>query len=303
MKLRKPVTLKDLASLVDVEVIGDENHLVTGINEIHMVEKGDLVFVDHPKYYQKALNSNATTILINTKEVEVPTGKALLFSETPFAHYNFLTKHFKPYVPWTDEERPYQVGKSTNIHPGAHIGHDVTIGDNCIIASGVVINDDTVIGDNVIVHANTVLGSDAFYYNKKGGVYNKMHSCGRLVIEDNVEIGAGCTIDKGVSGDTVIGQGSKLDCQVHIGHDTQVGSNCLFAAHVGVAGCVIVEDNVTLWGKVGVRSDVTIGEGAVVLGLSGVTKSIPGGITYFGVPAQNVKQAYREMASVRNLNK
>jgi UDP-3-O-[3-hydroxymyristoyl] glucosamine N-acyltransferase len=122
-----------------------------------------------------------------------------------------------------------------------------------------------------------------------------------VVVEDDVEIGALCTIDRGVSADTRIGQGSKLDNQVHIGHDTVVGKHCLFAAQVGIAGCVVIEDHVTLWGQVGVASDVVIGHGAVVLGQSGITKSVAAGKTYFGSPAQEASKKYREMASLRQL--
>jgi len=302
LKLSSPKSLKEINALIDAEMVGDENHLITGINEIHKVEAGDLVFVDHPKYYEKALQSKATTILINTKEIEVPVGKALLYSETPFSDYNKLTKHFRPYKPWK-ENKPASIGLNSHVHPGVIFGENVVIGDDCIIHAGVVIYDNTVIGNGVIVHPNSTLGSDAFYYNKKEGKYVKMHTCGDLILHDMVEIGSACTIDRGVSGSTVIGKGSKLDSQVHVGHDTVIGENCLIAAQVGIAGCVNIENNVTLWGQVGVRSDVVIGEGAIVLGQSGVTKSIEGGKTYFGTPIQEAKEAFKDMALMRKLRK
>ncbi len=133
--------------------------------------------------------------------------------------------------------------------PNAYVGNHVTIGENCIIHPNVTIMDHCIIGNNVIIQAGTVIGSDAFYYNKKTNRdihYKKMTSCGRVVIEDFVELGAGCMIDRGVSGDTVIGAGSKLDNMVHIGHDTIIGKNCLFAAQVGIAGATLIEDNVIL---------------------------------------------------------
>jgi UDP-3-O-[3-hydroxymyristoyl] glucosamine N-acyltransferase len=161
--------------------------------------------------------------------------------------------------------------------------------------------DHTEIGDNVIIHANTVIGSDAFYFKRRPEGYDKMVSCGRVIIHDDVEIGASCTVDKGVSGDTIIGKGTKIDNQVHIGHDSVIGKNCLFAAQVGIAGVVTIEDDVILWGQVGVQKDLTIGKGAVVLGQSGIPKSLEGGKTYFGSPVQEAREKMRELAFVKQL--
>ena len=165
----------------------------------------------------------------------------------------------------------------------------------------VVIYDNCYIGNNVIIHANTVIGADAFYYKKRTTFFDKMISCGRVIIEDDVEIGAMCTIDKGVSGDTVIGAGTKLDNHVQIGHDTQVGKMCLMASHVGVAGVVTIEDGVTLWGQVGVRSDVHIGKGAVILAQSGLAENIEAGKTYFGTPAGEARAKMKEVAALKML--
>ena len=175
------------------------------------------------------------------------------------------------------------------------------IGTNCIIHSGVVIYDHSVIGDNVILHANTVIGADAFYFKRRPDFYEKMHSCGRVVIHDHVEIGACCTIDRGVSSDTIIGKGTKLDNHVHVGHDTVIGKNCLFAAHVGIAGCVNIEDEVIFWGQVGCQKDLTVGKGAVVYGQSGISKSLKGGLVYFGSPAKEAREKMKEMALVSRL--
>ena len=301
MQLDPAQTLSGLAELIGAEFDGDPNHRVTGINEIHKVVPGDLVFVDHPKYYQKALDSAATTILIN-KQVECPEGKGLIISEDPFRDYNFLTRHF---LPFQTAHQPISesasIGEGTHIQPGTFIGNNVKIGKNCLIHANVSIYDHTIIGDDVIVHANAVLGADAFYFQKRQNGYNKMFSCGRVILEDRVEIGASCTIDRGVSGDTIIGEGSKLDNNVHIGHDTVVGKHCLMAAQVGIAGCVTVEDNVTLWGQVGVISDITIGAGAVVLAQAGVGKSLEGNTTYFGSPAGEARKKMKEVAAIRSL--
>lgn len=301
MKLETAQTLEQIANFLGCSFIGDANHQVTGINEIHRVESGDLLFVDHPKYYDKALKSAATTILID-KKVECPEGKGLIISENPFDDYNKLTKHFRPTVPLNSSiGENANIDSSATIYPNVTIGHNVTIGANSIICSGSVIGDHTIIEDNVVVGPNTVIGHYAFYYKKKPTGFDRMHSCGHVHLKSRVEIGAMCTIDAGVSAGTIIGEGTKIDNLVHIGHDTVVGKNCLFAANVGIAGCVTIEDNVTLWGQVGCASDIIIGEGAVVLAQSGIAKSLAGGKTYFGSPCGEVKTKFREMAAMRKL--
>lgn len=301
MKFPKAYTLKQVASLIDCNFIGAEDFQVLGMNEIHVVEPGDIVFVDHPKYYDKALNSAATIILIN-KEVKCPEGKALLVSDDPFRDFNKLTDYFKPFVASNVSiSESAEIGINSIIQPNCFIGHNVTIGDNCIIHSNVSIYDDTVIGNNVTIHAGTVLGANAFYYKKRPEGYDRLKSGGRVMIKDNVDIGSGCTIDRGVSGDTIIGEGSKLDNQIQIGHDTELGKNCLVASQVGIAGCVVIEDEVTIWGQVGCTSGITIGEKAVIHAQTGISKSLEGGKTYWGVPAQEARMVLKEMASIKRI--
>lgn len=301
MKFDKPHKLSEIAALIGCEFVGDPDHVVSGINEIHRVVNGDLVFVDHPKYYDKALKSAATTILIDQR-VECPEGKGLIISESPFDDFNKLNQHFvKSKFQRSPTGENVVVADTALIYPNVFIGNDVTIGENSVIMPGAVIGDRTTIGDNVIVGPNSVIGHYAFYYKKRSGNYDRMYTCGGVRLEDNVEVGALCTIDAGVTAETIIGRGTKIDNQVHIGHDTVVGQNCLFAANVGLAGCVNVEDNVTLWGQVGCASDVTIGEGAIVLAQSGIAKSLPGAKTYFGSPCGEVKSKFRELAAVRKL--
>lgn len=301
MKLSSPCKLKDIAAIINCEYNGDANHVITGLNEIHMVEEGDIVFVDHPKYYTKALTSKATTILIN-KKVECPAGKALLISEDPFTDYNKLVRHFQP-INYSQKQisETAKVGANSIIMPGVYLGNNVTIGTNCVLHPNVVIYDNCQLGNNVIIHAGTVIGADAFYYKKRAAFFDKMISCGRVIIHNDVEIGALCTIDKGVSGDTVIGAGTKIDNHVQIGHDTQVGKMCLMASHVGVAGVVTIEDGVTLWGQAGVRSDVRLGKGSVLLAQAGLGEDIPEGKTYFGSPAGEARSKMKEVAALKML--
>ena len=304
MQFPSPVPVKWLSEFLGAELIGDKNGHATGINEIHKVEKGDVVFVDHPKYYDTCLQSNATFIIIN-KAVEVPPGKALLVVEQPFEAYLKIVRHFRPFQPATKMISDTAIiGEGTYLYPNVFVGHHVSIGKNCFIHPNVTILDHCVIGDNVIIQAGTVIGSDAFYYNTKKDRavwYRKMESCGRVVIEDYVEIGAGCTIDRGVSHDTRIGAGTKMDNMIHIGHDTVTGKNCLFAAQVGIAGAAEIGNGVVLWGQVGVSKTLTIGDNAVVFAQSGVPASLEGGKVYFGSPAEDALLKKRELVWIKRI--
>jgi len=301
MKFKTVQTLQKIATLIDAKFVGEQDFIISGINEIHVVESGDIVFVDHPKYYQKALESAATTILIN-KEVDCPEGKSLLISDDPFHDFNKITSHFNPFINSKESiATSASIGKGTIVQPNVFIGNNVSIGKACLIHPNVTIYDNTVIGDNVVIHANTVLGADAFYYKNRPEGFDQLISGGRVILKDNVHIGASCTIDKGVTGDTTIGNGTKIDNQVHVGHDTKIGKKCLIASQTGIAGCVTIEDEVTLWGQVGTNSGITIGKGAVILGQTGVTKSIPGGKTYFGTPISESREKLKELAYLKRL--
>jgi UDP-3-O-[3-hydroxymyristoyl] glucosamine N-acyltransferase len=301
MKFPKVYPLKEIAAIISSDYVGADEFPVHGMNEIHVVEPGDIVFVDHPKYYDKALQSAATIVLIN-KEVECPEGKALLISDDPFRDFNKLTRHFMPFqAAGASVAASAKIGEGTVIQPNSFIGNNVTIGKNCLIHSNVSVYDNTVIGDNVIIHAGTVLGADAFYYKKRPEGFDQLLSGGRVVVKDNVGIGALCTIDKGVTGDTTIGEGTKIDNQVHVGHDTVIGKKCLIAAQTGIAGCVIIEDEVTMWGQVGSTSGITIGARAVIQAQSGISKSLEGGKVYFGSPAEESRQMMKQLANVRKL--
>lgn len=301
MKFDPPHKLKEIAGLIHARFLGDPDFIVSGINEIHMVQPGDLTFVDHPKYYQKALHSQASTILIN-KEMEQPAGKALIISDHPFDDYIFLVKTFRPF------ERAVSaistsaiIGEGTVIQPCAFVGNHVKIGKDCIIHANASIYDHCVIGNNVIIHSGAVIGADAYYFQHRPDGYKKLESCGRVVLEDNVEVGALTSIDKGVSGDTTISYGTKLDNHVQVGHDTYIGKNCLIGAHCAIAGVTRIEDDVILWARVSVNKDLVIGAKAVVLATSGIDKSIEGGKTYFGSPVMEARKKWRELAAIQAL--
>lgn len=297
MQLINPILVEEIAAFLGAELIAGAADRILGLNEIHKVQVGDLSFVDHQKYYQKALLSAASVVLINTKLVENPHRKTLLYSNDPFRDYNALVRRYtqQPILMSQAIHQEAVIGAGTVVQTGAVVGR-AKIGENCLIYPNVVIYDGSIIGDNVVIHANSVIGADAFYFKRRPEGYDKLLSCGRVLIENDVEIGAGCTIDRGVSGDTIIGSGTKIDNHVHIGHGVVVGQNCLFAAQVGIGGKTIIGNNVILWGQVGVSKDLHIGDGAVVLAQSGVAKSLAGGKTYFGSPAEEARQKMKELA-------
>lgn len=304
MQFPSPVSLSWIAEFIGAKLIGSIEASATGINEIHKVEKGDLVFVDHPKYYARCLNSAASFIIIN-KETDVPDGKALLIVDNPFEAYCKIANHFRPFEPANKMISDSAViGEGSFVYPGAFIGHHVQIGKNTIIYPNVCIMDHCILGDRVVIQAGTIIGSDAFYYNGKKDReiwHKRMPSCGRVIIEDDVEIGSGCTIDRGVTHDTKIGKGTKMDNMIHIGHDTVVGKNCLFAANVVIAGVVTIEDGVTLWGQVIINKTLTIGENAVLLARTGVGGDLEGNKIYWGAPAQEAGMERRELVWIKRI--
>lgn len=317
MQLDTPFTLAEAADWLGCTFRGPAEHRITGLNEIHRVQPGDLTFVDVPKYYDKALHSAATTILID-QAVEVPLGKGLLISPQPFADFNRLGSRFRPQPQVAQAGQPQLgagatlgegvvCGEDVEIGAGTQIGHHVVIGShvrigaNCTIYPHVTLNDHSHLGDHVCVNAGTVIGSEAFYFKSLPDRKEKFLSIGRTLIGDHVDIGANCSIDRGVTADTVIGPYTKLDNLVQIGHDTLIGARCILAGQVGIAGVTVIEDDVILWGQVGISKDLTIGRGAVIGAKSGVGKSLLGGQTYAGIHAVEIRQALREMAAVRRL--
>lgn len=317
MKLIQPISLSEAARILDCTFIGDPDHQITGFNEIHRVEAGDTTFVDVEKYYKKALGSAATTVIIN-KEVEPPAGKGLLISDDPFRDYNRLTRQFQPRMPLDLAGEP-QMGKDVRIGrnvafgenvtlaDGVEIGHNAVIGSNVSIGEGtliypnVTVYDHSVIGAHCVIGSGTVIGGEAFYFKGRANSRDKLLSVGRAVIQDHVEIGANCTIDRGVSADTIIGAHTKLDNLVQVGHDTEIGKMCLLASQVGVAGCVQIGDGAILWGQVGVNKDLSIGSGAVLLGKTGVMSDLEGKRAYGGMVADDARTFLKKEAIFKQL--
>ena len=295
------IAVTKIAELIGARLVGRTDLIATGLNEIHKVTEGDITFVDVEKYYSKSLNSDATIIIIN-KETTVPEGKALLICDDPFRAYNNLALKYRPQYRITQPiAESAVIGENCFFEPNVMIGEEVEMGNNCYIHANVVIYNNVKIGDNVEIHAGTVIGGPAFYYKGSSEGYEKWHSCGQVIIEDNVEIGPNCTIDKGVSGNTVIGEGTKLDNLVHIAHGVEIGKRCLIASQVGIAGKTIVEDNVIIYGQAGLSKSLRVGAKAIISAKAGVTKSLEGGKLYFGIPAAEARTKWRELAALRQL--
>lgn len=303
MKLDQPWKVKDLAQLIKAEVIGDGDTEIIGINEIHQVEVGDLTFVDVEKYYNSSLSSKATAILIN-KRIPPPKGKVLMFLENPFRGYNSLVLHFRPVRPLVGPiGEGCKISEDCLIEPNVTIGHHVTIGKNVHLQANSVIGDYTTIEDNVLIQYGAVIGADGFYFKKTDEGFQKWRSCGRVIIENNADIGCGCSINRGVSGDTIIGTGSKLDSHVHVGHDVKIGKHCLIAAQVGIAGNTIIEDHVTVYGQVGIIQNLRISSNCTIMAKSLVTKDVPPNSNYFGIPAKDKRMKMKELAIIQRMAK
>jgi len=302
MDFPKPYKISQIAAIIGAKVIGKPSQEVIGLNELHIVRENDLTFVDHPKYYNKVLQSKASVIIINTEEVEVPANKSLLFHKAPFDAFIQLIHYFRPFEKSNQSiSASASIGKGTIIQPGAFIGNHVQIGENCLIHANVSIYDHTIIGDDVIIHSGSTIGSDGFYFQKREEGYVKFQSGGRVILEDRVEIGASCSIDKGVTGDTIIGAGTKMDNQCQVGHDTVIGKNCLIGAFAAIAGVTVIEDDVILWARVAINKDIVVGKGSVLLATSAADKNLEGGKIYMGSPVMDVRKYWKQFVAIRQL--
>lgn len=302
MKYTQPISAGALATKLGAQLIGDAGLQITGMNEIHKVTTGDLTFVDVEKYYKKVFDSAASAIIMPEIYNGLQPDRVVFIHPRPFEAYNQLAKEMQPAPEICSAIDPKaKIARTAKIAPNAVIAPFAEIGENTIIGAGVFVGAYTKIGANCSIMPNTVIGGDAFYFHKEGSEYKPWHTIGRVIIEDDVHIGSSCTIDRGVSGDTIIGQGSKLDSQIHIGHGVVLGKNCLLAAQVGIAGKTILGDSVVLYGQVGVSKGLHIGDRAVVFAKSGVRKSLEGDKAYFGYPAEVASVAYRELAALRQL--
>ena len=304
MKFTSQLSVSQIVEIMNMKVTvkGNLNNLISGINEIFSVESGDISFVDHPKYYDKVLNSSAIAVIIN-KEVEVPEGKTLFICKDPLRCFLNIVQHFVKFTPQQTAIHPSaKIGEGTVIQPNVFIGENVTIGKNCLIHANVSIYSDTEIGNNVIIHSNSTIGGDACYFQKRETEWLKITSCGKTKIEDDVEIGCNCCIDKGVSGVTFIGKGTKFDNQVQVGHDAHIGAYCFLGAQSGVSGCTFVDDHCAIWAKSGVNKGLYVAKNTTLLAMSALDKSVnEEGLVLYGLPADDARKKWKEMVYLKKL--
>jgi len=304
MKFQSKLSVNQIIEILNEEVTvkGNLDNLISGISEVHSVESGDISFADNQKYYDKVLNSNATAILLN-KDVEVPEGKTVFICKDPLLSYLKIVQHLATFTPQNCAiHLSANIGEGTVIQPNVFIGEDVTIGKNCIIHANVSIYAHTEIGNNVVIHSNSTIGGDACYFQKRDTGWVKFTSCGTTKIEDDVEIGCNCCIDRGVSGVTRIGKGTKFDNQVQVGHDAHIGAHCFLGAQSGVSGCTFIDDFCTIWAKSGVNKGIYLAKNTTLLAVSALDKSVTEeGMVLFGAPADDARKKWKEMAYIRNL--
>lgn len=304
-------TLAELAALLPLSqkarTVGKADTPIRGINVIHKVREGDLTYADHPKYGMRTLQSDAAAVILAQVPENGEVTKPLLIVQDPFSAFRHLLLHFAPYKPFTETIDPSaQIGEGSIVEPGAVIGPNVRIGRDCLIHTRAVLYDGVILGDRVEVQAGAVLGGHAYFFktrseNPPGKRYEKMPSTGRVIIGDDVEIGANSTVDKGGTGDTIIGRGTKLDNLVHVGHGAVIGEDCLLAAQVGIGGKAIIGNRCIFWGQVGVSKDLQIGDDTVVYAQSGVKDSLPGGRVWFGSPVREAREKMKELAATKDL--
>lgn len=276
------MTVKEIAQLVGGVVTGDDEREVVSFKGIESAEHGDLSFIYNEKYASFIENSKASAIIIpESLKVENGTLAALIRVSDPKASMQILSQTLTSNHPLSDNNgESYiadesQIGENTIIYPQVYIADNVVIGHNCIIYPGVRIMKDTVIGDRVIIHANAVIGADGFGFVKnEQNIYEKIPQIGNVVIEDDVEIGSNCVIDRASIGSTWICKGVKLDNLIQIAHNVKIGENTVIAAQTGIAGSTTIGKNCMIGGQVGIVGHITIADGTMIQAQSGVASSI-----------------------------
>ncbi|MCK4690130.1 MAG: UDP-3-O-(3-hydroxymyristoyl)glucosamine N-acyltransferase [Candidatus Marinimicrobia bacterium] len=318
-------SLGQILKIVDGTLEGDEASIITDLAEIQHAKKGQLTFLGNPKYNKYLSTTEATAVLV-PKDFK-GSYENLIRVENPNLAFSLMIPRFRPELPLPNPEihktafiaNSAQLGENIYIGPNviiedkaviennvfifanSYIGTETRIGSETIIRPNVTIYHNCQIGSKVLIHSGVVVGSDGFGFVRTEKSIKKIPQAGRVVIGDNVEIGANCSIDRGTLGDTVISKGTKLDNLIQVAHNVKIGEYCFIAAQSGIAGSSTIEDRVTIAGQVGVAGHLKIGEGAIVAAQSGVSKDVPPGTIVFGYPAQEQKKARREIANIRSI--
>lgn len=321
MKTKK---LKELAQQVNGRVVGDSNLSIRGASTLDKAKPGEITFLSNPKYEALVKTTQASAIIVQKK---MDTPAALLVAENPY--YAFMQvvvllhghrEHPKAgispnaYIAETATMGPncqvnhgvsisehVKIGKNCYFYPGVFIGPNVQIGDDCIFYPNAVVYDGTQIGNRVIIQSNASVGQDGFGFATHNGEHHKIPQIGRVTLEDDVEIGAGCAIERGTLDDTVVGKGSKIGDLVAIGHGTKIGPGCLLVPQVGIAGSAVIGHHVVMGGQVGVVGHIKVGNKAKIAAKAGVINNVPDDATVGGTPAIDLTVAKRAYALIECL--
>lgn len=337
-KQQQIYTVAELAEYVNGEVYGKTDQEVTGVSGLEQSTSRTLTFAEDKKHLSKIFQAEAGAVIVprsfreniqEREQLDYPEGdggKTLILVDNPRLAYARIAGLFVPEPYYRPGIHPSAVvsasaelGEDVSLHPqvvvgdncrlgegvvlapGVKLGNGVEIGDNSVLHPNVVVEFDCKLGSEVIIHSGTIIGSDGYGFVTEEGRHYKIPQLGQVIIEDRVEIGASVTIDRGTSGPTVIGEGTKVDNLVQIAHNVRVGANCLLVAQVGIAGSTELADGVTLAGQVGVAGHLKINQGATIAAKSLVSKEIPPGVFYSGIPAQEHSRELRQQASRRRL--
>ncbi len=319
-----------LCAAVGIELSPDDKRAsieIIGANEPSLAQAGEIALITNRKYAKEAEAGHAGVMLIAPGlEADLPANSVTLAVDKPHVVFVKMLEYLYPDVsrslalvtarggttPKTEEDvtiaesavcgPDVEIGRGTVIGPGVVIGRGVTIGRNCLIGANVTI-ECAHLGDRVVLWSGVRIGTEGFGWLEHGVSNRKIPQLGRVIIQDHVEIGANSTIDRGALNDTVLGEGTKIDNLVQIGHNCRIGRNCLIAAMSGISGSTIVGDSVLMGGNVGTAGHLSIGSGSILQGRTAVTKDWPAGSKLAGVPAQDVKDFWRGLAIIRRLGK
>ena len=320
-------TLKEIAELINGEVVGDDDIVITGISGIKEADEGDITFVANPKYFPLIEKTRASAIITSREIKTAP--KPIIRTDNPSLAFAKIVSSIVPCElthpkgihrtailgkdvslgrnvalgPYTVIEDNVSIGDNTIIYAGSYVGHHAKIGSNTLIYANVSIRERVTIGNQVVIQSGSVIGSDGFGFVTMEGRHHRIPQVGTVIIEDNVEIGSNVTIDRARFDKTIIGRGTKIDNLVQIAHNVVIGENCFIVAQVGISGSATIGNNVTLAGQVGVAGHIKVGDNSIAMAKSGVSKSIPPGTTVWGYPAKPQKLAKRVNACVQNLPK
>lgn len=318
-------TVRQIAELVQGRIVGDGNTVIQGVRTLQEAQAGDLTFLEKASNHQALVQSRAGAAIVPAN-FELA-DKTLIQVADPLMAFVQIVQHLRgkaEHQPTGIDPRAYvhpsaSVGPAASIEPfavvgpgsrigqrarimsGARIGANCWLGDDAVLHPGVVLYDDCVLGDRVIIHANAVIGADGFGYRFQQGRHVKVPQLGNVVVGNDVEIGAGVTIDRGAFDATTIGEGTKIDNLVMIGHNTKIGKHNIFAAQVGIAGSCTTGDYVMMGGQAGVRDHIDIGTAALIGAQSGIMHDVPPNFRVFGYPAQEERDFVRQSMALKKL--